>query len=101
MNEHQKTKEWQAFKVPMKRRMPAARISFIEAKLREAKCFLEYGAGGSTMLAASLGVRGIISAESDKTLLTALKSISPSRVDAEAPQRLRRHWPKRKLGRPH
>jgi hypothetical protein len=45
--------------------MPEPVASWLEARLREAKCFLEYGSGGSTLLAASLGVPVIVSVESD------------------------------------
>jgi hypothetical protein len=45
--------------------------SLLEERLVSAKCFLEYGAGGSTVMAANLGVPAIISVESDADYLAA------------------------------
>lgn len=39
--------------------MPEPAIEALEAHLKTAKCYLEYGSGGSTVLAASLGVPAI------------------------------------------
>lgn len=43
----------------------------LEERLMSAKCFLEYGAGGSTVMATILGVPTIISVESDADYLVA------------------------------
>jgi hypothetical protein len=59
--------------IPERPFMPAAVVSWLEARLRETQCFLEYGAGGSTRLAASLGVPRIISVESDRAFALAVK----------------------------
>lgn len=40
-------------------------VNFLENHLKQTNCFLEYGAGGSTVLAASLGVPRIVSVESN------------------------------------
>src|SRR5690349_17912425 len=52
--------------LPERPHMPPENIAFLEERLKTAKCFLEYGAGGSTRLAASLGVPQIVSVESDR-----------------------------------
>lgn len=49
--------------------MPGAVVDFLTEELRRTDCFLEFGAGGSTVLAARLGVRQIISIESDPDFL--------------------------------
>lgn len=49
--------------------------SWLEARLRETSCFLEYGAGGSTRLAASLDVPRIISVESDRAFAKAVREM--------------------------
>jgi hypothetical protein len=46
--------------------MPPRNVAFLEDQLRSTNCFLEYGAGGSTRLAASLGVGHIVSVESNR-----------------------------------
>lgn len=44
--------------------LPPAALEALELRLRLAKVFLEYGAGGSTALASRLGVETIVSVES-------------------------------------
>src|SRR3954452_1444381 len=51
--------------IPARPHMPDPVIDFLEARLSETKCFLEYGAGGSTRLAASIGVPQIVSVETN------------------------------------
>jgi len=58
--------------IPDRPHMPAAAIEFLEARLREVNCFLEYGAGGSTRLAASVGVPRIVSVETDREFAKAV-----------------------------
>jgi hypothetical protein len=49
--------------------MPEATIAYFAESLKTVKCYLEFGAGGSTLLAAKLGVPNVISVESDKAFL--------------------------------
>lgn len=53
--------------------MEEAGLGVLKDRLRESKCFLEYGAGGSTVLAAKLGLNAIYSVESDQCFLAAVK----------------------------
>ena len=49
-------------------------IAIFEKCLQESKCFLEYGSGGSTLMASRLEVGEIISVNSDKECLAAVQS---------------------------
>lgn len=49
--------------------MPATVISLLTANLLDSKIYLEFGAGGSTVLAGRLGVRTIVSVDSDSRYL--------------------------------
>lgn len=51
--------------VPSQPAMPVDQMQYLQGKLANSKCFLEYGAGGSTRLAARMGVGQIFSVESD------------------------------------
>lgn len=64
--------------------MPRAAVAFLRTRLRNARCYLEYGAGGSTVLAARLGVGRIYSVESDSGFLAAVadKVAGLGRADA-------------------
>ena len=53
--------------------MPDAVIGFFSEQLRQATCYLEFGAGGSTVLAARQGVDSIVSIESDKRYLDSVE----------------------------
>lgn len=53
--------------------MPAEEVARLTEELKLSKCFLEYGAGGSTCLAASIGVPHIYSVESDKEYVSAVR----------------------------
>jgi hypothetical protein len=53
--------------------MPREIVAFLEEKLRACRCYLEYGAGGSTRLAASLGVPYVFSVESDAAWAEAVR----------------------------
>lgn len=46
--------------------MPAETTAFLADRLTHCACYLEYGGGGSTLLAARLGVRNIFTVESDR-----------------------------------
>ena len=58
--------------VPERPHMPEPVIAWLEEKLRLSTCFLEYGSGGSTRLAASIGVPHIVSVESDRAFAAAV-----------------------------
>jgi len=53
--------------------MEKAGVALLETHLRKCQTFLEYGAGGSTVFAAELGVKNIHSVESDKNFLDAVQ----------------------------
>lgn len=59
--------------VAEKPHMPDAVVAWLDAQLRETQCFLEYGSGGSTRLAASLNVPRIVSVESDVAYIDAVR----------------------------
>jgi hypothetical protein len=53
--------------------MESLGISLLTDRLKKTKVFLEYGAGGSTLLAAKLGVENIYSVETDELFLDAVR----------------------------
>jgi len=61
---------WQP--IPDAPTMPADGAARLEELLRGSRCYLEYGAGGSTVKACDLGVPVVISVESDRDWLEAL-----------------------------
>lgn len=60
--------------VPSRPHMPDEVAAFLEAELKKASCFLEYGSGGSTVLAASLGVPRIVSVETNLKFARAVRN---------------------------
>jgi hypothetical protein len=66
-------KTWKASDIPVMPHMEKEGIALLETRLREAMVYLEYGAGGSTMLAAELGVKYIHSIDSDHGYLDAVQ----------------------------
>jgi hypothetical protein len=54
--------------------MPRLAAAFLRRRLERARCFLEYGAGGSTVLAARSGVARIYSVESDPAYAQAVEA---------------------------
>jgi len=64
---------WNLQNIPSRPCMEQAGILLLEAQLKKTAVFLEYGAGGSTIFAAELGVKNIHSVESDKTFLDAVQ----------------------------
>lgn len=52
--------------VPDEPQMPPEARAFLEERLKAASCYLEYGTGGSTLLALRLGVPRVYSVESDR-----------------------------------
>lgn len=53
--------------------MPDAVVDWLEARLKQSRCFLEYGSGGSTRLAGVLNVPRIVSVESDRNFARAVR----------------------------
>lgn len=66
------------FTLPTAPSMPAEAVARLEQGLTQARCYLEYGSGGSTALAQRLGVKGLICVESDKDWLAALEENLPA-----------------------
>jgi hypothetical protein len=62
---------WQL--VPDSPTMPPEGSARLEQLLRGSRCYLEYGAGGSTMLASEVGVPVVLSVESDREWLSAVE----------------------------
>lgn len=48
-------------------------VALLAARLRSAACYLEYGGGGSTLLAAECGVPQVFTIESDRSFAAALQ----------------------------
>lgn len=63
-----------AIEIPANPHMPPEAVEKLTELLKGSSCFLEYGAGGSSRLAARLGVRDIYSVESDKAFLEAVST---------------------------
>jgi hypothetical protein len=61
------------FDVPSKPSMLDSEIDCFSRHLSKTDCYLEFGCGGSTMLAQELGVRQLISIESDKAWAAAVR----------------------------
>ena len=60
--------------VPLVPHMPQPVVAWLEEKLQRTTCFLEYGSGGSTRLAAAIGVPHIVSVESDRAFAAAVEA---------------------------
>jgi len=58
--------------VPDSPTMPPECAARLEQLLRGSRCYLEYGAGGSTVMASDLGVPVVLSVESDRDWLAAV-----------------------------
>jgi hypothetical protein len=78
------TIEWNESDVPLRPKMEAEGIKLLESHFRKSQCYLEYGGGGSTVLAAHSGVPKIHCIEGDAKFLQAVKkkveSLYPSIV---------------------
>lgn len=69
--------------------MPHEETVFLRRQLRRARSYLEFGAGGSTLLALSQGVPHVVSVESDARLAGYLESVaitSPSNYTCHVPK---------------
>lgn len=67
------TRSWSSSEIPRRPHMEPAGLELLTERLSSSTCFLEYGAGGSTVLAAEMGVPKIYSVESDRSFLFAVK----------------------------
>jgi hypothetical protein len=73
-------KTWKPSDIPTRPHLEPEGMARLEARLREASIYLEYGAGGSTVMAAEMGVKEIHSIDSDKGFLDAVqRKIAESR----------------------
>ncbi len=60
-------------RIPAEPHMPAEAVEELKKRLYSAQCYLEYGTGGSTRLAARMKVPNIFSVESDIAFANAVK----------------------------
>lgn len=60
--------------------MPAEGVAVLEEALAAARCYLEYGSGGSTLLAVARGVADIVTVESDRLWLDAVRAALGDRL---------------------
>ncbi len=65
-----------AIKVPARPHMPREAVDFLDERLKTSKCYLEYGAGGSTRLAMRNKVPAIYSVESDMDFAREIRRIA-------------------------
>jgi len=78
-------KTWKTSDIPTRPHMEPEGIALLEARLREASVYLEYGAGGSTVMAADMGVKEIHSIDSDQGFLDAVqKKVAESHSSAKS-----------------
>ncbi len=76
-------KVWTAADIPDRPHFEAEGFELLQRRVRDARVYLEYGAGGSTILAAQLGAKEIHTVESDKSFLEAVRQrVTESRPDA-------------------
>lgn len=64
---------WTPQDIPRRPHMEKEGLDRLTECLKAARSYLEYGAGGSTVLAIELGVRRVVSVESDRGFLQAVK----------------------------
>ena len=69
----QKALTWSPADIPRKPHMEPEGLELLSVSLKDSRCFLEYGAGGSTVLAGEMGVGTIYAVESDRGFLDAVK----------------------------
>ena len=62
--------------------MPDEGVAVLSEALGEARCYLEYGSGGSTLLAVARGVADIVTVESDRLWLDAVRTALGDRLRA-------------------
>ena len=64
---------WTAQDIPRRPHMEPEGLDRLTERLKATRSYLEYGAGGSTVLAVEMGVERIVSVESDRDFLQAVK----------------------------
>lgn len=80
---------WTSQDIPRRPHMEPEGLERLTERLRCARSYLEYGAGGSTVLAVEMGVRRIVSVESDRGFLQAVKLAA---CGSEEDDRLTEHF---------
>jgi hypothetical protein len=70
--------------IPDKPSMPPEATAALTAAFRAASCYLEYGSGGSTVLALDLGVPVIVSVESDRAWLQLVRQKLAARASLDS-----------------
>lgn len=94
-------KIWTPEEIPERPYMGAERLQLLERRLRDARVYLEYGSGGSTVLAAQLGVKEIHTVESDQSFLEAVRQrVAQCRPDARVCSHFVNIGPTREWGIP-
>lgn len=94
-------KVWTPQEIPEKPYMGPERLEHLERRLRDARVYLEYGSGGSTVLAAQLGVKEIHTVESDRSFLEAVRQrVAQCRPDAQVSAHFVNIGPTREWGIP-
>ena len=68
-----KAPTWSSKDIPHRPHMEPEGLNLLASLLKDSDCFLEYGAGGSTVMAGEIGVDTIYSVESDRGFLDAVK----------------------------
>ena len=75
---------WSAADIPRLPHMEPEGLALLRECLAGANCYLEFGAGGSTVLAAAMGLEAIISVESDPAYLEATRAAAEAEAGAGA-----------------
>ena len=75
---------WSAKDIPRVPHMEPEGLALLRACLAGADCYLEFGAGGSTVMAAAMGLETIISVESDPAYLEATRAAAEAEAGAGA-----------------
>lgn len=80
---------WNPQDIPRRPHMDPEGLDRFTERLKTARSYLEYGAGGSTVLAVEMGIKRIVSVESDRGFLQAVK-LAACRSDED--DRLTEHF---------
>ncbi|KEQ54369.1 hypothetical protein [Sphingobium chlorophenolicum] len=80
---------WTPQDIPRRPHMEPEGLDKFTERLRNARSYLEYGAGGSTVLAAEMGIERIMSVDSDRGFLKAVKLAA---CGSEGDNRLTEHF---------
>lgn len=77
-------RKWRAEDISRSPHMEAEGLAVLREQLSACRSYLEYGAGGSTVLAAAMGVGSILSVESDSGFLDAVREAARGEPGADA-----------------